>query len=69
MKLNQNDINAIGGIIEKSNNILIIPHKSPDGDAIGAALALHQVFSNMGKIPEVNCFDKPPPVFSFLPNI
>ncbi len=69
MMLDQNEIAKIGQLIEKSNQILIIPHKSPDGDTMGSALAMYQIFKNMSKSPEVICFDSPPPDFSFMPNI
>jgi bifunctional oligoribonuclease and PAP phosphatase NrnA len=69
MEFDKDQIKLIGGLIEKSKRILIIPHKNPDGDTIGCALGLYQVFLNMGKEPEISCYDEPPPVFSFLPNI
>ena len=69
MKLDSDTVKTIGEVIKKTNRILIIPHKNPDGDAIGAALGLYQVFTNIGKEPEVVCFDQPPPVFSFMPNV
>jgi len=69
MKLDQKELEKIRQVIEKSNKILIIPHKNPDGDAIGAALGLFQVLKGIQKQPEVICYDEPPPVFSFMPNI
>ncbi|MBN2087706.1 bifunctional oligoribonuclease/PAP phosphatase NrnA [Candidatus Peregrinibacteria bacterium] len=69
MTLDQNEIHEIGKLIERSNKILIIPHKSPDGDTMGSALAMYQMFRNLHKNPEVICFDAPPPAFSFMPNI
>jgi phosphoesterase RecJ-like protein len=69
MILNQNEIRAIGEVIDKANSILLIPHKSPDGDTIGSAMALFQSLQLMGKSPTVACVDKPAPVFDFLPNI
>ncbi|MBU0727060.1 bifunctional oligoribonuclease/PAP phosphatase NrnA [Patescibacteria group bacterium] len=69
MELNQNELNSIKELIENSNKILIIPHKSPDGDTMGSALGLYQLFKNLGKEPEVRCFDPPPLVFSFMPNV
>lgn len=69
MKLDTDILKSIGEVIEKSNRILIIPHKNPDGDAIGSALGLFQILKNLGKQPEVACFDIPPQVFSFMPNI
>jgi bifunctional oligoribonuclease and PAP phosphatase NrnA len=68
MKFNTEELEKIRGVIEKSNRILIIPHKNPDGDAIGGALGLFQIFTNLKKEPEVVCFDSPPAVYSFLPN-
>ena len=69
MKIDQKELEKIKGVIEKSDRILIIPHKNPDGDAIGAALGLFQVLKSIQKKPEVICYDNPPPVFSFIPNI
>ena len=67
--LDEKEIKNIESIIQKGDRILIIPHKSPDGDAIGSALALYQVFKNMDKNPTIACIDTPPEVFNFLPNI
>ncbi|PIZ72692.1 hypothetical protein COY07_02950 [Candidatus Peregrinibacteria bacterium CG_4_10_14_0_2_um_filter_43_11] len=69
MKLDQNALNDIGAIINQSRRPLIIPHRTPDGDTLGAALGLYQVLKNLGKAPEVICFDKPADIFEFLPNI
>ena len=30
-------------LINESQNIILIPHKNPDGDAIGSCLALNQI--------------------------
>ncbi len=35
--------------VNKADNIVIIPHHSPDGDAIGASLALYGVLKQAGK--------------------
>lgn len=35
--------------IKKSENIIIVPHYNPDGDAIGSALGLYTVLKNYGK--------------------
>jgi len=69
MTINQNEIQKIGELIEASQKILIIPHKNPDGDALGAALALFQTMKNLGKNVEVRCFDEPASIFAFMPNI
>lgn len=69
MELNIQDIKKIDDLIKKSSRIVIIPHKSPDGDTIGSSLAMYQVLSQMGKNVEVICYDTPPEEFAFLPNI
>ena len=55
-------------LINKSNTILVLTHESPDGDAIGSAMAMYQVLKNMNKtvdivIPEI------PETFMFLDDI
>lgn len=69
MDFDKNELEKIGDLIKRSNRILIIPHRSPDGDTMGSALALCQTFTNMGKEVEVKCLDPSPPEFSFMPNI
>lgn len=52
--------------INKANNIVILTHENPDGDAVGSSLAMYMTLKKMGKdvdliIPEL------PRVFNFLP--
>ena len=52
--------------IEKANDIVILTHECPDGDAVGSALAMYLTLRKMNKqvdviIPEYSN------VFSFLP--
>lgn len=56
-------------IIKESNDILIMAHKNPDGDAIGSVLGLGIALKVFGKT--VTCFsqDPVPKVFGFLPEI
>lgn len=54
--------------IKKANNIVILTHENPDGDAIGSCLAMYGTLKKMGKdadiiIPEL------PRVYNFLPFI
>ncbi|MCF8358044.1 MAG: bifunctional oligoribonuclease/PAP phosphatase NrnA [Prolixibacteraceae bacterium] len=51
--LNHDKINQFSAIIHKAELILIVPHVNPDGDAIGACLALKGVLDNMGKASRV----------------
>ncbi len=37
------------GLLEKSDNILVLTHRNPDGDAVGSAFALWNVLREMGK--------------------
>lgn len=69
MQTNHPDLQKIDALIKNNKRFLIIPHKSPDGDTIGAALAMYQVLLNMGKLPDIICRDPYPEEFAFLPNI
>ncbi len=52
--------------IKKVQNICILAHEGPDGDAIGSSLGLYFILKEMGKNPEV-LMKKVPETFSFLP--
>ncbi|MFH0820203.1 MAG: DHH family phosphoesterase [Candidatus Peregrinibacteria bacterium] len=69
MTFDEKTLQAIGALLRQANRILIIPHKAPDGDALGAALALYQTFKVMGKSPSIVCLDAPAEVFAFMPHI
>jgi phosphoesterase RecJ-like protein len=55
--------------IRKSENIIILSHKNPDGDALGSSLGLALALQKLGK--RVNCYsiNEIPPVFGFLPGV
>ena len=58
-------MNNIFEVIQKSNNILILTHENPDGDAIGSSVAMYYYLNGLNKrvdvlLPEI------PPVFNFL---
>ena len=42
------DFSAVAKILKQSKKILITSHNNPDGDAIGSALALYNLFSKLG---------------------
>ena len=55
-------------LINKENNILILTHESPDGDAIGSAMAFYYMLNDIGKkatvvIPEF------PHTFNYLSQV
>lgn len=49
-----------------SDRILILTHKSPDGDTLGSAYALLSALRSLGKETAVICHDPLPPQFSYL---
>jgi len=46
--MNLEHLNALKKLLSKSKKIAIIPHKNPDGDAIGSTLALWHYLVNSG---------------------
>lgn len=64
--------NTFEEIIEKLNaakHIAIFCHARPDGDALGAGLALCLALENTGKKAYMCCEDLPPEKFMFVPSI
>ncbi len=53
-------------LIDKAQKILLISHKRPDGDTLGASSAFYQAFLNMGKEPTMACIDEPSERFHFV---
>ncbi len=55
--------------IKNSDNIVLIAHINPDGDALGSSLSLYPVLKKMGKKVSVFNVTKPLPMYlDFLPN-
>lgn len=54
-------------LIESADSILILAHKSPDGDAVGSGLAIYNALCNMYKKIDIIIEDVPK-IFNFLPN-
>ena len=55
--------------VNSAGKILLVSHRKPDADTLGAALALKFWLEKLGKEVTVACVDKPAPVFKFLPGI
>ncbi len=53
-------------IIKSCNNVHILTHQSPDGDTLGAGLALHFALKAMNKKSEVICPDGMPDRYAFI---
>ncbi|WMJ23012.1 bifunctional oligoribonuclease/PAP phosphatase NrnA [Paludicola sp. MB14-C6] len=50
----------------QSDNVLIITHKSPDGDTLGSAFALYNALKSLQKKARVECSDIFPQRFQYL---
>ena len=53
--------------IKEAENIVVMAHEAPDGDAIGSALAMCIALKNMGKNPVYLLPDEFPQNFNYLP--
>lgn len=58
---------AIHKHIQKAKKILIIPHQNPDDDAIGAATAMHEYITELGKPAIIFCVTPLKPRLKFIP--
>ena len=58
--------NKIYELIEKSNSILLLTHKDPDGDAIGSVLAFYHFLTSINKSVHIVNLDMPI-IIGFLP--
>lgn len=54
-------------VLDQARRIILVAHKNPDGDAIGSALAMHNMLRSQGKETIPICIDSIPQEFSFLP--
>ncbi|MGD0553139.1 MAG: bifunctional oligoribonuclease/PAP phosphatase NrnA [Sedimentisphaerales bacterium] len=62
---NQNFQKAVE-LINKSTNVLITTHTKVDGDAVGCCVAISEVFSVMGKNPQILFLSPLPDWYGFL---
>lgn len=53
--------------IVKAENVLLLTHEDPDGDALGSLLATKRALEDLGKSVQAVCPDSAPRAFSFLP--
>lgn len=63
------EIKKIKKLISKSKNILLISHRKPDPDTLGAALAMHIYLNNINKKTKLVCIDRPSKNYNFIPKI
>ncbi len=53
-------------LLKEWDNILIISHKSPDGDTVGSAYGLSAILDKMGKKSKVICSDPIPKRYNYI---
>ena len=53
--MNKDDINSIKTLLSSPKAIVIIPHKNPDGDAIGSTLGLVSLFKTIRSSMQYYC--------------
>lgn len=56
-------------LIRGASRVTAICHENPDGDTLGAGIALAIAAERLGKASEVVCADPPPPYLAFLPRV
>jgi phosphoesterase RecJ-like protein len=59
----------VADVIRGAERISTFCHENPDGDTLGAAIAISIAAERMGKRAEVISVDQPPPFLAFLPGI
>lgn len=62
------EIEEIKKILETPQNIVLIPHRNPDGDAIGSTVALSQILKKMGHETHVVSPNQFPKFLKFIPH-
>jgi phosphoesterase RecJ-like protein len=65
--MNKNDIAKTHDLLSSPKSIVIIPHKNPDGDAMGSTLALNKYLSKMGHASIVIAPNEYPHFLKWLP--
>jgi phosphoesterase RecJ-like protein len=59
----------VAEVLRGAERISAFCHENPDGDTLGAALAIAMAAERLGKQAEVVSVDPPPPFLSFLPGV
>jgi phosphoesterase RecJ-like protein len=62
-------MSEVAARIRSAGRITTICHENPDGDTLGAAMAIALAAERLGKQVEVVSADPPPPFLAFLPGI
>ena len=65
--MNKNDIKEIKQLLSEPKNIVIVPHRNPDGDAMGASLAMYHYLKDKGHTATVVSPNDYPNFLKWLP--
>ncbi|WP_372793044.1 bifunctional oligoribonuclease/PAP phosphatase NrnA [Lutibacter sp.] len=66
--MNVNEIKEVKALLSTPKNIVIVPHRNPDGDAIGASLAMYHYLKNKGHRATVVSPNDYPSFLKWLPD-
>ncbi len=66
--MTKNDFSEVKELLSQPKKVVIIPHKNPDGDAMGSSLALYKYLKNNGHNPIVLAPTPYPKFLQWLPN-
>ncbi|KKU79253.1 MAG: Phosphoesterase RecJ domain protein [Candidatus Peregrinibacteria bacterium GW2011_GWA2_47_7] len=67
MPSTDNNFNQAADLIKASQRILLVSHRRPDGDTLGASSALYLALSTMNKAVVSACIDEIPRRLRFIP--
>jgi phosphoesterase RecJ-like protein len=65
--MNEQDIQALQALLATPKKIAIIPHRSPDGDAMGSTLGMYHFLLKLGHFPTVISPNEFPGFLAWLP--
>ena len=65
--MNRSEISEIKELLSSPKNIVIVPHRNPDGDAIGSSLAVYHYLKNKGHNATVVSPNDYPDFLKWLP--
>lgn len=69
MLLNPQEVKKVKSALSEAEKIVIIPHKNPDGDAVGSCFALKILLNDLGMNAEIVSPNDIPIFLKFLPGI
>jgi len=65
--MNKNEIKEVKALLSSPKNIVIVPHRNPDGDAMGASLAMYYYLKKKGHNATVVAPNDYPSFLKWLP--